>query len=200
MASALAAGFSAACVPATEETDPRGGAGIVTSPSPVSRGEPLVTSDGWTVHVETLVLQVNLWARGLDSKSTGNSATFLFNASRSYELGVRKVETGRTKLAVTFDERAVAPEFAARERPLGEGGRDVEPALESRFDHRADNIDPRLDELFAVGPSLLVIAYAEKAGRVVRMNLGLKAWEPWLDLWVTVRANALTTARVDVVA
>ncbi len=42
----------AACVPATEERAPRGAAGVVVEPSAATRGEPIVTSDGWTVRFE----------------------------------------------------------------------------------------------------------------------------------------------------
>lgn len=87
------------CVPPTEELAPAGAAGFVTEPSPASRGEPIVTEDGWLLRFEELAIQAAVSASSADDGSSTTYATsldvFRWNARDRVEIYTRALAVGR---------------------------------------------------------------------------------------------------------
>jgi len=198
------------CVPAEDESDPRGALGITTVPSPGSRGEPFVTADGWTVRVEELVILAEIRAEALDPKSvdgfqsleSSSQGPYLFKASRSESFFAPGLPAGRGRVSLAFQTLLVDHRYAAivAAQTIPEA-RGVEPALSDRFLRPADFGGP-FDEMpgtTAFGPGLLLVARATKGTRSVEIDFSLSgAVTP--DIPLEVRANALNDVRVKAVA
>jgi hypothetical protein len=209
----VAAALLAACVPETEEVDPRGGVGIVTEPSPATRGESFVTADGWTVRIELFVLQAFLFAYNADGGEATSAAFHLFRASDPQHFILRALSVGRTSAGLNPMTQSVGPYFFDGSQK-GDGALDA--AIVARFNRIADDIPPGLAleagstefELSETGPAMLLIAQGEKEGRVVRLDLALgetgasSSSGPGANATdaVSVVANALVDMRVRISA
>ncbi len=212
LCSAVLAFATASCVPAGEETDPRGALGITTVPSPGSRGEPFVTSDGWTVHVEELVVLAEIQAQAVDPASSddfgravsSHQGPYLFKASRSESFVAPGLPAGPGRVGLAFQTLVVDPRYptpaAAGMTPETRG---VERSLVDRFFQRADFSGPFDDmpDATLFGPGLLLVARAEKAERSVRLDFTFRgAISVTPEIPLEVRANALSDASVAAVA
>ena len=196
----------ASCVPAGEDSDPRGALGITTEPSPGSRGEPFITADGWTVHVEELVILAGIVGAAIDTASaddnreTAYEGPYLFKASRSESFLARGLPAGPGRAALNFNSLYIGAGYAMPE--LVGGPRGVDPSLSARFFQRADDVnrnfyDPDAPE---PGPAILLVVRAEKGDRTVRIDFGFRGAIRTPEIPLEIRANALNAARVTTVA
>jgi hypothetical protein len=225
----LAAAVAIACVPSTNTTGskPRGGITVVTVPSPATRGETFVTSDGWTVHVETLVLCANVEAylngllpdggsfhaadwgddplSGDNPPREGEGSAWLFRASDPIEAVIRAVQVGPANVSLgsrcyrygKYDEAPLV--------------RDLSPPIQARFTRAADGCEddrpPRSRECYTVGgPALYVSAEGTKDERSLKLDVTLPRGalnrpdlgEPLRLPTVLVQANQLTRMKVGI--
>lgn len=197
----------AACVPASEALPPAGAAGYTTEPSAAARGEPFVTSDGWTVRIQELVFQASVGATPLSRDdiddpyggSYGGSELYRWNARDRVDLFTPGLRLGDWSVSVSlrglyryggkddnYDDRLVSygidEALAFRFRPVESGQRS-----------------------YVEGPSFLVIARGEKAGRVVTLDVALSADVtfsstslPYSGPRLAVREDSLTSAPLRV--
>jgi hypothetical protein len=216
VACAILALVPAACVPATDESAPRGAVGLVTHPSAATFGEPFVTSDGWTVHVETLAIQAFFVAVPNDGKEGGFGGTYIFRASDEQQFVVPGIPAGRAKATLTLTRRLITPgdDPGLADPPALHG---VEPALDARFGRAGDgdiflDVPPGVVGLPGeadagadstknggstnLGPSLVLVARGEKAGRTVRLDVSFDGVASAHDQFVDVKADALTNTRL----
>jgi hypothetical protein len=197
-----------ACVPATTDPSPRGGLGLETVPSPAARGEPLVTSDGWTVTIESLVLQIYVVAVPDDGVPGGFGGTYIFSGRAPEEFIIRAVPEGRAKTTLTLATRYLTSGY----EPIYNGPNAttrVSYDIDARFNKPADDASPVVthdadsgDLTLATtdGPAVLLVARAEKAGRVVHIDTAFAGSPTGTDLAVDVRANDLSRANVTIAA
>jgi hypothetical protein len=195
------------CVPATEDPPPKGAAGVLTEPSPGSRGEPFVTMDGWTVRVEAFALNVNVYAYAQENErggsySGGGGEGYLVNGAAKAEVFVPALLPGpynvnaslatptayEGKISGDYDNLGLPPHLERRMLTVIAGARDQWG--------------------YERGPSVVIIARAQKLDRVVVFDASI----PWTSssssfpssprsgLTVEVRANAPALAHLDVSA
>ncbi len=202
----------ASCVGSGEETDPRGALGIVTVPSPGSRGEPFVTADGWTIHVEALIVQVSIVGSAVDPAveavpekrvlETSYQGPYLVRASAPESFFAPGLPVGPGTVRLPFSRLEVGSTRLTNE-PHETQPRNVEPALSARFFAPPDALDPEFDSPGPpdFGPSILLVARAEKNGRVVTIDFTFNgAFRPFGDTPLEIRKNVLNEARLALVA
>ena len=196
-----------ACVPASEEAAPKGAFTIVTQPSPATRGEPFVTSDGWTIRVETLVLLS--WFDSFPSDKVGiqgEGGEWLFRATTPIEAVVRAIPIGPTTAMLRLGFGGGSETFTNnRTTLLG-----ADAATEARFKAPADGEPPSEGDCttspndcsFSLGPSFWVKATATRDGRRIALDLALLAhgFKDELRIPTEVRANTTTPVPVAVLA
>jgi hypothetical protein len=190
-----------ACVPASEPLPPAGAFGFVTEPSPATRGEPFVTSDGWTVRVETLVLQIDVSATPQDTRrSSRRSETYRIDASQSAEVFARSLPVGPARGTIGLASNYIGDgsyRYEDRTEVLG-----VSPEVNARFQVPADGSSYSTGTYRSTnGPSLLLVARAAKEGHVVQVDLALEI--DGQDSGASageVVANGFTAAHVHVFA
>jgi hypothetical protein len=192
---------AASCVPASEAAKPAGAFGFHTEPTPASRGAPFETDDGWTVHVELLALQLQINATSsraqLQESFSGDSVQYRLRASERADLFGRGLDVGIADASVSFGRTYIG------------NGSDEEDSIENiglsseeivRFRAPAEAA-PTYSYRANAGPSIVLVARGERAGRIVRIDLTM---EPSSSLYVEasgeVQANALTTASLVVAA
>ncbi|MBX3193370.1 MAG: hypothetical protein KF819_40685 [Labilithrix sp.] len=162
----------AACVPASEELPPTGAAGFVTEPSPATRGEPLVTIDGWTLVFEKVALagDVSALVRTSGVSSYGRSAGWLWDAAQVVEIYVPAILVGPASVNVELRGNYLPLSRGEdRRRHLG-----IAPELADRFSRVPEQgLANANDYGYGRGPSLIVIVRAENEGRVKRMDVAL---------------------------
>jgi hypothetical protein len=196
----------AGCVPAAEETAPKGGVGITTVPTAGSRGEPFTTSDGWTVHVESLAVQLYLVAVPDDGVEGGFGGTYVFPASAPQEFIIRAIPQGRVTTTLSLSTRNLG-----NGADLGQTGdmNRVAPDVDSRFSQPADDdgvtlgTDPATGDFTLThpdGPAVVFRARGEKAGRIVVLDVGLAGSPSGTQLAMEVQANALSSSSIVVAA
>lgn len=201
----------ASCVPSGEETDPRGALGVVTVPSPASRGEPFVTTDGWTVRVEVLIAQVSIVGSANDPaasdaldqqvRETSHQGPYLFRASRPETFSAPGLPVGPGTVRFPFGRLELGTR--STNEPHETEIRDVEPMHSARFLQPPDSLDPAFASPGspAFGPSILLVARAAKGGQVVTIDLTFNgAFRPYDDITLEVRKNALNLARLTTAA
>jgi hypothetical protein len=201
---ALATG--AACVPASEPAPPAGALGFATEPSPATRGEPLVTADGWTVHVERLVLQVSVSAQptnssnGNDYYRHGGYGEYRFDASQSAQLYARALDvgpaSGHVMLSSTYIDSSPSSHDDDDMANIG-----VDDATIARFRRTAD-VNQYPYQQYAAAPSMLLVVRAENGAKIVTMDLTLAisgySSDNAQQVVGDVRENALTAAPTTV--
>jgi hypothetical protein len=162
--------FAAACVPATDEREPRGAAGFLTDPSPASRQEPFTTSDGWTVRIETLAMNATVYAYAQSAGggySGGGGEGYLFDGAAATQIFVPALPVGRYNVNAQFSYGYVYDgRVSQRYENFG-----VDEDVERRMTTRADVPPDAYNSDYA--PSIVIIASAERLGRVVRLDAGL---------------------------
>jgi hypothetical protein len=200
----IAAGFVvAACVPSTDESDPRGAVALDLTPSPASKGEPFVTSDGWTVHVDLLAVQIFFVVVPHDGEQGGLGGMYVFRASDSQRFVVVAIpataaSTNLTLVSRFIEDAANGLKYNGLADPPESHG--VDRALDDRFEGRSEASEPLADGgvLDAAvidgrrgplnapsgppdddrGPSVILDARAEKDGRVVHLGVTFdQAWD-----------------------
>lgn len=199
------------CVPSGEETDPRGALGLVTVPSPGSRGEPFVTKDGWTVHVEALIVQVSIVGSTVDPaadtvlgeevRETSHQGPYLFRASRTESFVAPGLPTGSGTVRLPFSKLEIGTRLT--NEPHETEARNVEPTLSARFFQPPESLDPAFDNPGPpdFGPAILLVARAEKNGRVVTIDFTFNgAFRPYDETPLEIRKNALNERRLTTAA
>lgn len=201
----------AACVPSTEESDPRGALGLTTVPSAGSRGEPFVTTDGWTIYVEELALLASIVGGAVDKRSesdnpevleSSHQGPYLFRASspESFVAPGLPIGPGIVRLPLS---RLEAGHVRTTAEPRDAETRNVPPELVARFVRPSESFPPTSapSSAFELGPSIVLVARAEKGDRVVRIDFAFHgAFRPFDGVPLEIRANALNSAPVSVVA
>jgi hypothetical protein len=198
----------ASCVPASEALPPAGAFGFHTEPSPASRGEPFVTSDGWTIRIEKIAVQVNVSVSSENNSSGryyGGSSTFLFDATQVVDVYARAVAvgpaTGNVNLTGSYlgDGRRPEDDEDEDERTEVIG---LSPEARARFRAPADAHQSSGSYGSYSGPSMLLAVRAEKAGRVVAFDLTLGVHSGYAESKATgeVRKDALVTVPMGIVA
>lgn len=205
LGAALAAGLgSASCVPASEPLPEAGALGFAADPSPATRGEPFLTSDGWTVRVEALVLQVTVSVQPVsDSFSThGGYDQYRFDATRSAELFARGVDVGLAAGSLSLNGSYVDPSYGDVDDGLENLG--IEDAVVARF-RRPAEVTQNQEYASNSGPSMLLAVRAEKNGRVVTLDLTIAlpsntSADERHRIVGEVRADELTSVSMSVAA
>lgn len=197
-----------ACVPASEPAEPAGAIGFVTEPTAASMGEPFTTDDGWSVRIEMLVMQLHVSAStssvgGEDgSRYSGDYAEYRFSASERVELYGRGLNVGPATATAILGGGYVgedAEDYESEDRLEIVG---VPPEASARFRRPAEAGVQGMTYAY-YGPSLLVVARGQKAGRTVTVDFTISATsyssggEPTTS--GDVRADALTVAPLAVV-
>lgn len=195
--------FSMACVPATAELDPRGAGGVVVEPSAPTRGEPFVTSDGWTVTFGTFAFRAVLFASAETEDGSRFSETDeqIWGSTRA-EMFVPAVRVGPCHVNLLLSSAYVGPpgSDAASSAADSRRGPGVELSIVERFLRLADNSRPNWsgeEAGFGRGPTVVFALRAEKAGKTYVLDLALQSDEgndwragPTID----VRANDVVFA------
>jgi len=185
----------AGCVPATAETEPRGAIALRTEPSAASRGETVTTADGWSLTIETFVMQVTINARSADATlGMFGGGDVLFHGGRREDLVVMRIPAGPAVGLVTFSWLISHDGDVAR---VTSEIRDVSPDLVERF-LLAPSGKPPSAPSFVIGPSLLVAGRARKGDRTLEFDLGLRGPIEHHAAPVVIAANALTPVPVPI--
>jgi hypothetical protein len=162
--------LAASCVPASEEAPPAGAFGFVTEPSPASRHEPFVTSDGWTVRVEMLVLQVGVSANstggGNSRGSYGSSELYRFDTSKRVEMFARAIPAGPAAASINLNPSYIGAGTDDYDDRVGSD--DVPREVSQRFRIAADASS---NQSSYAGPSMLLVARADKGDRTIVIDL-----------------------------
>jgi hypothetical protein len=201
-----------ACVPSSEEVYPRGAVNVIATPSAGTRGEPFMTSDGWTIRVSAMVLQTLIGGQGPPPNMISNGAVHLFHASKRQEFVIPRIDEGAAKALLSLTSLGIGPDYARIPGYYSGANRDVEPSLIARFAKLADDEDPsppeddpstpEFDESTTVatenGPALLLTGQAEKEGRVIRFDFTLQASFVDAELPVKVNRNVLNDVVVTI--
>lgn len=169
-----------ACVPASEPAEPAGAFGFTTEPTPATRGEPFVTTDGWTIRIETLALQLQVTATsrapsredGFGSASGYGYDEYRLLASQPAQVYSRALRVGPAEGGVSLSSGYVSGDGKVYDEDTENIG--MSPELIARFRRSADAAYDYGGSSVA-GPSLVLVARAERAGRVVVVDFGLAA-------------------------
>ncbi len=190
---ALSLLLACACVPTTEDKDPRGAAGVSIEPGPAARGEPFVTPDGWTVRFERLGLLAMMTATTAED---GQSAFLLWDASTRAETYRRAFSAGPCRVAIQL-EAFVASTRAERQIDAFVDRSPIDATLERRFRALPDNDRMALADFgdFRSGPGIVFTVRGERAGEVVTMDLALT---PSLEFLSRGHATQITVVADDV--
>lgn len=199
---------SSSCVPSTADADPRGAIALQLRPSPAALGEPIMTSDGWTVHVDAFVLQAFANASGetpdgADSFGKPAQTDVLFPASRPTELVTYAIPAGPASVQIGFSIHGLRPSLHGVQA-IRQNNQGVAPELAERFNQPPDiafdyefpdgtHLSDEPDAVSNIGgPAFLLIAHAEKAGRTIKLDVSMQDAFPSDPIYGTVVANALT--------
>jgi hypothetical protein len=187
------------CVPASEEAAPAGAAGFATEPSEAARGESFRTDDGWTIHIERLVMQVAVTATVQEGLG-GGLQVFLFDAQRPTDLYVPGIPVGTVR--VDFDLHGRFPTddgFDWYDRAVLLG---IDEKTERRFEP-----PPPEGKTRRSGKNILLVARAERDGVVIRIDATLYGSRATVDespfgsetgIPVEVKADALAAAPLPI--
>lgn len=168
----------AACVPASEPAKPAGAAGFATRPSAASRGEPYLTSDGWTLRFEHVAFAVEI--------NSVASVDYAFEAHDPVELWVPGLPTGPVSISLPYTG------------PFGGLGSDAIDLVRDPL--TAARLHPSEEDSRDGAPNVVLVAEGTKAGRTVRLDLAISGTNtgPVPGTTVEVKADALTLAPLDV--
>lgn len=171
-----AAVVSSACVPASEPAPPAGALGFALVPSAAARGEPFVTSDGWTVVIDKLVFQVSIEASPFvaspEQRFSNAGGTSRFDGSKPAVVFARAISVGPStvdvSLTATYLGRGGPP---ADEKELVSLGVSSEVAARFRAAPDVSRSENTYDGSFFQGPSMLLAIHASRGDRVVSFDL-----------------------------
>jgi hypothetical protein len=192
---------SASCVPASEPADPAGAIGFVTEPTAATQGAPFLTDDGWTVRIEVLAVQLHVSAstsggEGFTGGYSGDYAEYRFGASERTEIFGRGLDVGPASATVSLGGGYVGDDFGGDDRVETLG---LAPEIVARFRRPTEVTRAALSyPTYSAGPSVVFVARAERAGRVVRVDFTIDASSYTTSGQPTitgdVRADAVTLA------
>jgi hypothetical protein len=161
----------AACVPASEELPPAGGAGFDAVPSAATQGEPFETGDGWSVRIEKLAFQVSVAASPLN-RGYGSSEPWVFDARKPARLYARALPVGPVRVSLALYGRYIANrgdyddyDYYDRVERVN-----VDDETNARFNRLPDEGQ---ESAYTPGPSVLLAARAERGGRTVTLDMAL---------------------------
>lgn len=158
----------AACVPASEEAPPRGAAGVEAVPSAETQGTPFVTTDGWTITIEKLVLQVSVSATPEKLLYSGRSEPYVFDAQKPALMFARALPIGSARVTITPYGRYIGyseNDYLERVERIN-----VDDETNARFNRLPDEGQ---DSCYTPGPSVVLAARAERNGIVVTLDAAL---------------------------
>jgi hypothetical protein len=165
----------AACVPASDPAPPAGALGFAVEPSAATRGEPVVTSDGWTMRFERVAFQMSVSAMSTSPDksshtSYGQSGTFRFDASQSVQIFSRAIAVGPATAQLAFQGTYIGngdfkPSREDETENIGLSDED-----KARFFVRSD-VSASSGYVSYNGPSMLLVVRAERPGRAVGLDL-----------------------------
>jgi hypothetical protein len=204
----------AACVPATAERDPRGGIAFLIAPSAPARGDAFVTSDGWTVRIETLVLAARcLGSHPEGGAFRGEGTRWRFRAAEPVQVVLRAVDPRLTTGVLTLDSLSQGdfdgPHNCAEAAVPCRYDQNITPEWKARFEQPADGEDdcprestttekPRGCAASSARPGFYIHASAMKEGRLLALDLALPRAEAGTSLTADVHVvpNAFTVVKV----
>lgn len=187
------------CVPASGELPPAGAAGFDAIPSAQTQGEPFVTTDGWTVHIEKLVFQVSVSASA-ERLGYGYAEAYLFDAQKPARMFARALPVGPARVNVTPYGRYIGysdNDYFDRVERIN-----VDDETNARFNRLPDEGQ---QSAYTPGPSVLIVVRGERDGSVIRLDAALNITAPApprleeeLGVSVEVREDDLTTAPLPI--
>jgi hypothetical protein len=86
-----------ACVPASEKRPPAGAGGFAIEPSAAARGEPFVTTDGWTIMIDKLIVRATINvtpAPFVNNTNWGSEDYHLFDGSKQARIFLPGIPVG----------------------------------------------------------------------------------------------------------
>jgi hypothetical protein len=173
-----------ACVPATEETAPRGAIAFKTQASPAARGEPFLTSDGWTVHLDVFAVAARFYVR---SEQMEQATVWLFQPAHPIEPLIPGMPAGPVEAQVSV---WTIPLPIAGFRQTGR----LDPGVAERFTRPTGAAPARGTPR---SPGAYLKGRAERAGRVVTFDVAVEGWvERGFDDVVTVSADTIAPCGV----
>lgn len=201
---ALALALHLSCVPSVEDPNPRGAIRVLTSPSSGTLGEAFTTRDGWTLHIDTVVVLALVGGKGT-AETVGSSTMHLFRAKLPQEFVIVRIDAGSGWATLGLTSSSVGAGAT-----LAELNRDATPEEVARFAELADDVDPNpppddpstpdLDESASVppsvGPSILIVGRAEKAGRSILFDFAIQGAYHDISFPVTVAPDVANDVRV----
>ncbi len=173
----------AACVPASEALPPAGGFGFVTEPTPATRGESFVTSDGWTVSIETIAMHISVSAETTqkDSVHFGNrTETYRIDASKSVVVYTRAIPVGAVSGGIGLTSNYVGDGNFRENEDDYVTNANLSGELNARFKRVAD-ASPYQGDYAPYGPSLVIVARAEKGDVVMRLDAAMDVYSGSLN-------------------
>ena len=176
----------AACVPASEEAPPTGAFGFTTEPSPATRGEPFTTTDGWTVRIDKVAVQVNVSAspteQGPEIRYYGSSEGYRFDARRSVQVFARALPAGPAAANINLSSTYLSiGDFDASDYDENIEVIGVAPEDSARFLVQSDVSTSRDGYTSYSGPSMLLVLRAQKGPRVISLDLTLDLYSGYSD-------------------
>ena len=197
-----------ACVPSTDDLSPTGAGGYALQPSPATTGEPFVTSDGYVVTIDELVLLLNVALApvrldaGADPESAGNRV--LFSARTTDPVYVPGVVAGEAKLSAHFSQLLLG--FGNTDVPaFATGARAYLPRFHLPPDLAYEPVEgspPQISFRVPTGPRLLLAFHADGHGRTYRSSVTLDVQErrsnPRHDATIVVKGGELVTVPLPI--
>jgi hypothetical protein len=187
----------AACVPATEDLNPRGAAGFDLVPSATSLGEPFTTADGYTLSVEraVLVMQASAKLPAANGSYFGASEEINWDTRTQALLFVRALPIGPIDLEGELASISSYDFLGENDRSFG---RDLSNFTKTDLD-RIRSWIADLNESRSNTSSGRIVVHAQKNGRSWTLDVVLPGWfgtGPKADF--TIRQDALERRTVTV--
>ena len=180
------------CVPSGASFDPRGATAAIMIPSAATRGEPFVTSDGWTVRIQELAFVTMLTVR-LPNEEEENppEEKFLWDPKVDQTLVVRAVRTGKGALFLSLQPPG---------KRIDQNGQEVAPYLNQ-------GVPTRVERTLSEGSPASVIARVQADKGDEHRNIELRILTPsprrpedttGAGYEVVTAADAVTDVRFEV--
>ena len=184
-----------ACVPTTDESEPKGAIGYTVDATPASKGAPLQTEDGFVITIERMVVDLSvgvLFRQGtLTTSGPVEDNGLLFPATTSATIFARAVPVGSWSVSLQFGSR-----FGQGDQGKSEVATlDLASGEAQRFAAAADVASRRSDP--PLQPNLLLVARGTRGSRTTRFNIAFHIWDVFLQAREgtrVVRANELVTS------
>jgi hypothetical protein len=194
---------AAACVPSTDEKEPKGAAGFELRPSKGTAGETFLSRDGYAITVERLVVVV--MATSPDATEYESTVGRVFPATARTPIFARAIPEGPATVSLAVGGAYLGYGDERRIREQVEGWESITAEEQARFTRVAES-----DQTVVVpgaisssqGPAALLVLRATRGASTFRMNLTLSGTARFAGSHrpyaMRVERNALTTRPAEV--